>query len=313
MRISNALPLDANAESAIWSKQTQKMSNPGTVSALSIYIWGKRGENEVGLQHIFYSTGLLGRYALRVKASGSFLTLALAALWAPCLYAQDHILSATDTAPIAPTTTELRAAEELRAEEQQRILGVVPAFNISNVSDAAPLNTGQKFQLALKSAVDPFAFVAAGLDAGLGQLEHASPGFGYGAQGFGMRMQAAYLDAFDGAMLGNALFPALLHQDPRYFRQGTGTFRSRLWHAAVSTVRCKDDNGRDDWNYSNLLGNVAAGAISNTYYTPADRGANLVFGRALTVTAEGAVGAVFYEFWPDISRKFLTRKKKQQS
>jgi hypothetical protein len=215
-----------------------------------------------------------------------------------------------DTSLAAPGTPS-RAAEELRVQEQQRILGVVPAFNISNVHDAAPLSTGQKFQLALKSAVDPFAFVAAGLDAGIGQWDKDSPGYGYGAQGYAKRLQAAYLDAFDGAILGNAVFPAILHQDPRYFRQGTGSFGSRIVHAALSTVRCKDDNGKVDWNYSNLLGNLSAGAIANTYYAPSERGASLVFGRALTVTTEGAIGAVFYEFWPDLSRKLF--KKKPQS
>jgi hypothetical protein len=207
---------------------------------------------------------------------------------------------------------ESRAAEELRIEEQQRILGVMPAFNISNLHDAAPLNAEQKFQLALKSAVDPFSFVAAGLDAGLGQWQKNSPGYGYGMEGYAKRFQASYLDAFDGAILGNALFPSLLHQDPRYFRQGTGTFGSRLMHAVASAVRCKDDNGKADWNYSNVLGNLAAGAIANTYYAQNDRGPGLVFDRALTVTAEGAVGAVFYEFWPDISRKLFAHKKKVQ-
>ncbi len=73
----------------------------------------------------------------------------------------------------------------------------------------------------------------------------------------------------------------------------------------LSTVRCKDDNGKWAPNYSNLLGNVAAGGIANLYYPSTDRGAALTFERALTVTAEGAIGAAFYEFWPDISRKIF--------
>ena len=81
-------------------------------------------------------------------------------------------------------------------------------------------------------------------------------------------------------------------------------------HAISSTYRCKNDDGRWAWNYSNILGNIAAGGIANAYYAPNDRGAGLTFERAFTVTAEGAIGAVFYEFWPDLSRKFLTRKKK---
>ncbi len=218
-----------------------------------------------------------------------------------------------DEATFATPLAAARAAAELKAEEQQRILGVVPEFNISNLHDAAPLSTAQKFQLATKSAVDPFAFVAAGLDAGLGQWQRDSPGYGYGMQGYAKRFQAAYLDAFDGAILGNAVFPSLLHQDPRYFRQGTGGFGSRLLHAVESTYRCRNDDGAWTWNYSNILGNIAAGGIANAYYAPSDRGVGLTFERAFTVTAEGAIGAAFYEFWPDISRKFLSRKKKLSS
>ena len=206
--------------------------------------------------------------------------------------------------------TATRAAEELRVEEQQRILGVVPEFNISDVQDAAPLSTPQKFQLAFKSATDPFSFAAAGIDAGLGQWQKQSPGYGYGIHGYAKRFQGAYLDAFDGAILGNAVFPSLLHQDPRYFRQGTGTFGSRFMHAVASTYRAKDDNGKWTWNYSNILGNIAAGGIANLYYAPNDRGAALTFQRAFTVTAEGALGAVFYEFWPDISRKLISHRQK---
>ena len=260
------------------------------------------------MQKFSWKNLLVARYTFRVRS----LCFLLGAIFITCsvVYAEDNTPSPGDTSAVAPASAT-RAAEELRVEEQQRIMGVLPAFNISNLHDAAPLNTGQKFQLALKSAVDPFAFIAAGLDAGIGQLDKNSPGYGYGMQGYAKRVQAAYLDAFDGAILGNALFPSILHQDPRYFRQGTGTFGSRLAHAVLSTVRCKDDSGRADWNYSNVLGNVAAGAIANSYYAPSERGTNLVFSRALTVTAEGAVGAVFYEFWPDISRKLF--KKKPQS
>jgi hypothetical protein len=200
------------------------------------------------------------------------------------------------------------AAEQLRQEEQQRILGIVPEFNTSNISDAAPLSAAQKYQLALKGAIDPFAFVAAGIDAGLSQKSNDFPGYGQGATGYARRFQASYADSFDGAMLGNALFPALLHQDPRYFRKGTGSFRSRLLYSLTSTVRCKNDSSNWAPNYSNLLGNLAAGGIANLYYPSTDRGASLVFQRALTVTAEGAIGAVFYEFWPDISRKLFHKR-----
>jgi hypothetical protein len=205
--------------------------------------------------------------------------------------------------PARKTAEQQRAEEELRQQKKQRILGVIPNFNTSNVQNAATLSPRQKFSLAFKSALDPFEFAAAAADAGLSQWENEYPGYGQGAQGYGKRLGASYADNFYGTLLGGAVFPVLLHQDPRYFRKGSGSFKGRLFYAISTTVICKGDNGKWQPNYSNVLGNIAAGGISNLYYPSTDRGAGLTFERATTVTAEGAIGAVFVEFWPDISKK----------
>lgn len=196
----------------------------------------------------------------------------------------------------------------MHKEEHQRILGVAPNFNTSYIQDAEPLTAKQKFGLALHSALDPFTFVAAGFDAMLSQAENNFAGYGQGAEGYGKRFGASYLDSFDGTMIGNALFPAVLKQDPRYFRKGTGSFGSRFFHAVISTVECKNDNRKWAPNYSNILGNLAAGGISNLYYPRSDRGVGLTFERAAVVSGEGAIGSVFVEFWPDISRRLFHKK-----
>jgi len=203
-----------------------------------------------------------------------------------------------------------RAAQELKQQEKQRILGVVPNFNTTDVQNAAPLSPSQKFHLMFRSAADPFQFVASGLDAGLSQAENDFAGYGQGAQGYFKRFGAAYADQFDGLLWGNAILPILLHEDPRYFRQGTGSFKKRLWYAISTTVITKNDNGTRGPNYANVLGNIVAGGIANAYYPSTDRGLGLTFQRAFTVTAEGAIGAVFVEFWPDINR-YLHRHRAQ--
>jgi len=208
---------------------------------------------------------------------------------------------------------KLKAAEELREQEHQRVLGVVPNFNTSNVKDAEPLSPGQKFDLAAKGAFDPFTFALSGLDAGLSQAENDFPEYRQGAVGYAKRFGASYADSFTSTMIGSALLPMLLKQDPRYFRKGTGSFASRLTYALLSEVKCKNDNGKWALNYSNLLGNVAAGGISNLYYPSADRGVGLTFGRAATLTAEGAIGAAFFEFWPNISRKVFPKHRDKNS
>ena len=200
-----------------------------------------------------------------------------------------------------------RAEKELKQEEHQRAFGIVPAFNASLSQNAAPLTPGQKFRLAFKSATDPFTFAFAAVDASINQAEDDYHGYGQGMAGYSKRFAASYVDTFDGTILGNALLPVVFHQDPRYFRKGTGSVKSRIWYAALSTVRCKGDNGRWQPSYSNLMGNLAAGTISNLYYPSGDRGVGLTFQRAFTVSAEGAIGAILLEFWPDISRWWARR------
>ncbi|MBV9266176.1 MAG: hypothetical protein JO061_08420, partial [Acidobacteriaceae bacterium] len=185
-----------------------------------------------------------------------------------------------------PSQEELRrqrAEEQLKQEERQRILGVIPEFNTTNIPDAEPLTVKQKFELALKSTLDPAVFVFSAADAGFSQLNDSYKGYGQGAEGYFKRFGASYLDGFDGTMWGNAILPALWHQDPRYFRKGTGTFSGRLWYAVLSTFRCKTDAGNWAPNYSNVVGNFVAGGISNLYYPSTDRGAALTVERAATV------------------------------
>jgi hypothetical protein len=207
-----------------------------------------------------------------------------------------------------PLTAQQRAEEQLKQQERQRIAGVVPNFNVSYNKDAAPLSKKQKLKLAWRTATDPVAFGIAGFDAGLSQAENDFPGYGQGAQGYAKRFGASYADNFDGTILGNAIFPILLKQDPRYFRRGEGSFPSRFFYALSTTVWCKNDNGKWGPNFSNILGNLAAGGISNLYYPASDRGAGLTLERGFTVTAYGAFGGVFNEFWPDVARKLFKDK-----
>ncbi len=218
--------------------------------------------------------------------------------------------SAPQTAPPSkPSKKALhdQAEQQIQQQEHQRILGIIPNFNTSYVSNAAPLTPGQKFRLAFKSTIDPFTFLAAGLDAGYSQATDQFVGYGQGAEGYGKRLGASYADTFDGILLGNALFPVLLHEDPRYFRRGHGKFVKRLFYAISTTVIARNDNGTWGPNYANVLGNLAAGGISNFYYPPSDRGTELTFERAASVTIEGSLGAIFVEFWPDISHKLFKK------
>ncbi len=215
--------------------------------------------------------------------------------------------------PRATVKTGVTSADVLKQEERQRILGVVPNFNTVESSAGVPsLSPGQKFHLMYKSSVDPFVFVADAFVAGLSQARNTNPGFGQGAEGYFKRFGASYLDTADGNLWGNAILPIVFKEDPRYFRLGSGTFTHRFLYSAATTVWCRRDNGTWGPNYANVLGNFISGGISNAYYPAADRGFGQTVDGALTVTAEGIIGAEFVEFWPDISRHLFKKHQAAQ-
>jgi hypothetical protein len=210
--------------------------------------------------------------------------------------------------PSAEKSQHEKAEEQIKEQEKQRTVGVVPAFNVSYRSDAVSLTAGQKMKLAFRSVTDPVAFGVAFVAAGYHEAMDDDIGFGWGIEGYGKRSGAAYLDAFDGNMIGNGILPSLLHQDPRYFRMGHGSFTHRLLYSLATNVVCKHDNtGKWEPSYSNVGGNIIAGAISNLYYPASGSGVGQTFSNGFLVTAEGGIGSVFQEFWPDVSRKILHR------
>ncbi len=235
--------------------------------------------------------------------------------------------SSSSSAAQTPDDIERRREEQVAKQEKQRVLGIVPNFNIAYDSDVPSLTPRQKISLALHTQTDPVAFAVVAFDAAYSQatddfgpefdsgpVVHGHPttirheGYGQGWAGYGKRYGASYADNFDGQMLGNALLPILFKEDPRYFRRGTGTFTSRLLYAVSTTFWCKRDNGTWGPNYANVLGNLAAGGISNLYYPSTDRGATLTFERGFTVSLYGMLGGVSNEFLPDITRHFLHRE-----
>lgn len=195
------------------------------------------------------------------------------------------------------------AQAQVHEQEQQRILGFLPNYYTSYIWKAVPMTTKLKFKLALRTATDPLTFVVVAGVAGVEQAHKTFPGYGQGSEGYAKRYGASYADTVSGRMFGSAIFPALLHQDPRYFYQGSGTARSRLLYALLSTVVCRGDNGRLEPNYSHVLGSFAAAGLSNLYRSPQDRQASLTFRNGLIITGSGAVVNILREFF---SRKLTS-------
>ena len=220
--------------------------------------------------------------------------------------------SGDQTSPAQSTTTEdearTKAQVQLQQEEHQRVLGVMATFNTTRNKDALPLTPRQKYQLFFKSATDPWPFAVAAFGAGIDQADNSFPEYGQGVQGYAKRFGAAYTDYFTGNFFGNAVLTSILHEDPRYFQKGTGSFTSRALWASASTVWCKRDSGTWGPNYANVIGNLMGSAISNVYYPESDRTARGTIERGLTVSVEGIIGAEVIEFWPDIARHYRRKQ-----
>ena len=204
---------------------------------------------------------------------------------------------ATANTEVTVLPTEVISAEQVRAEEKQRLIGVIPNFYVSYVPDAAPLTAKQKFSLASRDTFDWTSLVGVSAVAGLEQANNKYAGYGGGAAGYGKRWAAMFGDGRSSDLLSHAVFPSLFHQDPRYFYQGTGSKKSRLYHALGNAFVARSDSGHLMPNYSYLLADMCPGALSNAYYPHANRGANLVFTNAAIGLAGRAAGTVFQEFW----------------
>lgn len=204
-------------------------------------------------------------------------------------------ISESVTSVTVYASQEQIAAEEVRLEEKQRVFGIIPNFYVTYDPHPVPLTTKLKFRLAYKAATDPVTFFGITFMAAIYQAGDI-PNYGQGWDAYGQRVGAGILDTTTDIFFGGAIYPWLLHQDPRYFYQGTGTKKSRTLHALASPYVCKGDNGKTQPNYSSLGGDLTSGAISNLYYPQSDRGAKLLFQGFAITTGVRTVNAVIQEF-----------------
>jgi Carboxypeptidase regulatory-like domain len=194
-------------------------------------------------------------------------------------------------------TMEDVAERQITAEEHQRILGILPNFYVSYISNAAPLTRKQKFKLAIHVSADPVTYFTTGVASGIEQWQGDFAGYGQEFSGYAKRYAASYGDRLSSTFLGAALLPSLLHQDPRYYYRGHGHVVVRALYAVMTVAVCKGDNGHWQPNYSNVGGNLGAAFISSLYYPESDRhSVQVTVDNTLLGIAEGSFGTLFQEF-----------------
>ena len=198
------------------------------------------------------------------------------------------------------------AAQQLKAEEQQRVLGFIPNLYVTYEPHPEPLTTKMKFRLAYKDLTHPMFSARVALWAGIEQARDNPDEWHQGAKGYSKRLGAGFADAVTGGLISNAIMPSLLHQDPRYFYQGTGTKWSRARHAMFSPFVCRGDNGMMQPNYSQWGGSLIGYSISTAYYPSSNRTAGHVFEAFGIDMGLHVIGSLAQEF---ILGKFTSRGK----
>ena len=247
-----------------------------------------------------FSDVAAGEFTLKVEAAGLASGSMVVTLHAGEVYeAAPFVLRvATANSEVMVTLSPQDIAEaQVKAEEQQRVIGFIPNYFVSYDKNPEPLRAKQKFGLGFHVVLDPTNFLFAGLNAGIEQAEDTIPGYHGGAEGFGKRYGAALALSSSATLFRGSIYPALFRQDPRYFYKGTGTVWARARYALATAVVCKGDNGRWQPNYSGILGDLSAGALANAYYPASSRnGAALTFEGGLLSTAGVGFGHLLQEF-----------------
>jgi hypothetical protein len=201
-------------------------------------------------------------------------------------------------------------AQPAQSTEQlpKRIFWIIPNYRSHpSFAESKPLTSGQKFKIAAKDSFDPGTFLLTGCLAGIGQWSNSTPSYGQGAAGYGRYYGSTYGDLMIGNFMTEGIFPSVLHQDPRYFRQGTGSTWSRLRYAVGQIFITHGDNRKTQINYSELGGNATAVAISNAY-NPDNRTASDAAGKYAVQIGIDMAGNILKEFTPDLYRKVHHKK-----
>ncbi len=212
-----------------------------------------------------FSQSPAGTYKITITASGfEAWTTLRSGENQPVISAVLQVAPASTQVDVGLPPREL-AAQQIKEEEKQRVAGVFPNFLVTYEPNPVPLSAKQKFQLGWKTFFDPVPILFSGVGAGFQQVRDSSPEYGQGVAGFAKRFGANYADRVDGVLIGHVVMQSIIHQDPRYFYKGTGSFGSRALYAIGTGFVAKGDNGHWQPAYADVLGGMASYEFSTLY------------------------------------------------
>jgi len=258
------------------------------------------------------------KFCFLVLAASLFVTSASAQQTAPPPSARPDQPSQSTQPPqqANPSAPQSQASDQsqnqtadIKKQEQtgtsnDRLFFTLPNFLTVETKNVPPLTVGQKFKVVARGSFDPIEIPWYATLAGISQAENSEPGYGQGAEGYGKRFGAAFADGTIENFFTGAILPSVLHQDPRFYQLGKGSFWHRTGYAIGRIFVTRTDSGNRQFNFSEICGAGAAAAISTYSYHPRD---DRTFSNTASVwgtqIAYDTLTLVVKEFWPDIRRK----------
>lgn len=230
--------------------------------------------------------------------------------------AQTNVASADTAQPATSEPAAVQPASSSQGTSQQpsgaskRLFFAMPNFlTVENAGEVAPLTVGEKFKMTAQGSFDPFTMFWYAAEAGVSQLKNSDSAYGQGAEGYAKRFGEHFADGTIENFMTKAIFPSMLHQDPRYFQLGKGGFGHRTWYAVSRVFVTRGDNGNAQFNASEMLGAASAAGISAYTYHPRDDRSVAQAGSVMgTQVAYDALSFWLKEFWPDIRGKLHKSK-----
>jgi hypothetical protein len=190
---------------------------------------------------------------------------------------------------------------------EKRMFGVLPNYrSVESSVPFQPLTPHEKLGIAAHDTFDWPIFLVTGAFAGIYQAENQNPTFGQGLSGYTKRYSTTLADQMIGNIMTEGFLPVLMHDDPRFFRSGTGSTGGRLKSALRQIVMIRSDSGSWRFNAPEFVGNGIGVGISNLYYSDSGFGSDMQ--RMAMQVGTDALSNVLKEFWPDIKHRVFERK-----
>lgn len=232
----------------------------------------------------------------------------------------DKDSSGQSTSGQSTSTQGASSQGKVAGTSNDRLLYALPNFlTLQQSAKLPPLTAKQKFKVVALGNFDPVQYPWWGLLSGISQADDDDPAYGQGWAAYAKRYATTAGDSTVENFMTGAVFPSILHQDPRFYQSSPGGYAHRAGYAVSRIVVTRSDSGKSQFNYSEVFGAGLAAAISTYSYHPRSTTISTPTNPHLFVPSERTLGntasvwetqvgldtitIVIKEFWPDIHHK----------